>query len=68
MSFVSKVNKGSIAVPPGVDLPEGAPVRVEPLKEKTLAERLKSVIGSVDGLPRDFAEHHDHYLHGKPKK
>lgn len=67
MSFVGKVTKGAIVIPPGVNLPEGAPVRVEPLKEETLAKRLKSVMGSVQGLPPDFAEHHDHYIHGTPK-
>lgn len=68
MSFVGKVTKGAIVIPPGVNLPEGAPVRVEPLKEETLAKRLKSVIGSVQGLPPDFADNHDHYIHGTPKK
>jgi hypothetical protein len=68
MSFVSKVINGAIVIPPGVNLPEGASVCVEPLKEETLASRLKNVIGSVQGLPPDFAEHHDHYIHGTPKK
>jgi len=68
MSFVSKVTDGKIQIPPGVNLPEGAPVRVEPLREETLATRLKAVIGSVEGLPPDFTAQHDHYLHGTPKK
>ena len=29
---------------------------------------LQEVAGSVQGLPSDFAENHDHYLHGAPKK
>jgi hypothetical protein len=41
---------------------------VEPVQEETLAKRLKNVIGSVEGLPPDFAENHDHYIHGTPKK
>jgi hypothetical protein len=68
MSFVSKVTDGKIEIPPGVNLSEGAPVRVEPLKEETLATRLKAVIGSLEGLPSDFAAQHDHYVHGTPKK
>jgi hypothetical protein len=68
VSFVSKVTDGAIEVPPGVHLPDGTPVRVEPLREESLAKRLKDVIGSVEGLPADFAEHHDHYIHGTPKK
>ena len=68
MSFVSKVTNGTIVIPSGIKIPEGTPVRVEPLPEETLAKRLRSVIGSVEGLPLDFAEQHDHYIHGTPKK
>lgn len=68
MSYVGKVVKGAVVLPPEVNLPEGASVRVEPLPEETLAKRLKDLIGSVEGLPSDFAEHHDHYTHGTPKK
>ena len=68
MSYVGKVIKGTVILPPGTDLPEGTPVRVEPLREEPLAKRLKKVIGSVEGLPSDFAENHDAYIHGTPKK
>ena len=68
MSFISKVNGGAIEVPPGVNIPDGTPVRVEPLPEQSLAARLKEVIGSISGLPPDFAQHHDHYILGTPKK
>ena len=67
MSFVSKVANGKIDIPSDVELPDGTPVRVEPVKEETLAKRLQSVIGSVEGLPPDFAENHDRYIHGIPK-
>src|SRR5262249_50306882 len=56
-------------------LPPGTKVRIEPIGSEesstlppTLAERLKSVIGVVRGLPPDLAEQHDHYLHGRPKR
>ena len=56
-------------------LPEGTKVRIEPVeveteesKTPTLAERLKSVIGTAQGLPSDPAAQHDHYLHGLPKR
>jgi len=54
-------------------LPAGTRVRVEPIGPEqdstpTLAERLKSVIGAVKGLPPDLAEQHDHYIHGVPKR
>ncbi|MBZ5514762.1 MAG: hypothetical protein LAN62_07940 [Acidobacteriia bacterium] len=68
MSYMGKVTKGTVVLPPGVTLPEGTAVRIEPVKEEPLAKRLKHVIGSVEGLPPDFAENHDHYIHGTPKK
>ena len=68
MSYVGKVRKGTVILPPGIDLPEGSAVRIEPVQEETLAKRLKKVIGSIEGLPSDFAENHDHYIHGNPKK
>ncbi|MGA3327042.1 MAG: hypothetical protein ABSF45_21465 [Terriglobia bacterium] len=68
MGFVGKVTKGSVLLPPEANLPEGTPVRVEPIAPPTLAERLKDVIGTVHGMPPDWAENHDHYLHGAPKK
>ena len=68
MSFTGKVTNGAIVIPPGVNLPEGTRVRVEPVPEETLAKRLKDVIGRVEGMPPDFAENHDHYIHGTPKK
>jgi hypothetical protein len=68
VSFISKVTDGAIEVPPGVDIPDGTPVRVEPIHEEPLAKRLKDVIGCVEGMPPDFAQQHDHYIHGTPKK
>ena len=66
MSFISKVTRGAIEIPPGVEIPDGTPVRVDPLPEESLAKRLKDVIGSVSGLPPDFAQQHDHYIHSWP--
>lgn len=34
----------------------------------TLYDRLKSVIGKAKGLPADFADQHDHYIHGAKKR
>lgn len=58
---------------PAPPLSSGTKVRVEPIpadeqSTPTLAERLKSVIGSVTGFPSDMAEQHDYYLHGTPKR
>lgn len=38
----------------------GAPVR--------WGEALLEIAGTAEGLPPDFAENHDHYLHGAPKQ
>jgi hypothetical protein len=32
--------------------------------EKSWAEALPEVAGTVEGLPTDYAGNHDHYLHG----
>jgi hypothetical protein len=68
MSFWGKVSKGTVVLPPEANLPDGTEVRVEPLPQRTLEERLKDVIGTVQGGPPDWAENHDHYIHGTPKK
>lgn len=31
-------------------------------------EALLEIAGTAEGLPHDFAENHDHYLHGAPKR
>jgi len=66
MGYVGKVRKGTVVLPPEANLPEGTTVRVEPVE--TLAARLKDVIGAVQEMPPDWAENHDHYIHGAPKK
>jgi hypothetical protein len=35
---------------------------------KTWGEALLEIAGSVKGLPLDYSENLDHYLHGLPKK
>jgi predicted DNA-binding antitoxin AbrB/MazE fold protein len=63
--------KNGVIVPdqPG-QLPEGTRVRivVEPeVKKPTLAGLLKYA-GALDDMPADFAQQHDHYIHGTPKR
>jgi hypothetical protein len=55
MTDVGKVVKGTILLPPDVNLPKGTPVRVELIETLTLAERLKDFIGIVDDIPADWA-------------
>jgi hypothetical protein len=66
MKYYGKVVNGTVVLPPDVQLPEGATVSVQPLE--TLADHLKDFIGIVDDMPADWAEQHDHYIHGTPKK
>lgn len=35
---------------------------------KPWGEALLEVAGTVEGLPPDYAENHDHYLHGLPRR
>ena len=70
MEYRGKVTGGVVVLEPGVDLPEGAEVRVEVLTpdRTTLGQRLMKFAGRAQGLPADMAENHDHYLHGQPKR
>ena len=66
--------QNGVVVPNGGDpLPEGAAVTIivpAPLQPSngSLRELLLEFAGSIDGLPPDMAEQHDHYLHGRAKK
>jgi hypothetical protein len=71
MVYHGHVKGGVVVFDPGVQLPEGTEVRVEPIASaptKTLAEQLGDLVGSVPDLPPDMAQQHDHYLHGAPKR
>ena len=71
MTYRGKVKDGVVVLEPGARLDEGADVVVEQVESapaRSLADRLRPVIGIAKGLPRDLAENHDHYLHGRPKK
>ena len=35
---------------------------------KSWGEALLEVAGTVEGPPPDYAENHDHYLHGPPRR
>jgi hypothetical protein len=35
--------------------------------ERSVWDALLEFAGTAEGLPRDLAENHDHYLHGAPK-
>ena len=76
MSFTATVENDTIKLPPGVHLPNGTKVTVEPEPEKrtegdetqSLYESLKPFIGCINTGLGDLADNHDHYLYGTPKR
>jgi hypothetical protein len=70
--------RGGVVVFENEKPPEGASVRVEVVVENAteskggkggaLWSKLLEVAGTVEGLPPDMAEQHDHYIHGTPKR
>lgn len=76
MSYQGKVRNGVVEFDQGPVPPEGTVVRVEPVaagahapnKEKTLADAMLELAGTIEDLPPDFARNHDHYIHGQSKR
>ncbi len=77
MSITGIVEKGTVKLPPGVNLPDGTTVLIQPetapdkpriLKEGHPFAWMEEYIGCIDSLPEDFADEHDHYIHGTPKR
>ena len=73
MSITAIVENGTIKLP--VHVPDGTRVEIVlPSSDATSApagsffESIQDLVGSVDGLPEDFAAEHDHYIHGTPKR
>jgi hypothetical protein len=74
------VKNGVIIFDSDVKIPEGARVVVhfESVSDKdqlrdtsrpyTLGEKMRKLAGTLEGMPADFAEQHDHYIHGTPKR
>jgi hypothetical protein len=76
MTYRGHVKNGQIALDEPVQLPEGAQVNVEVVENgqaapsegaPTIWEKLLEIAGTVEG-PEDWAENHDHYIHGTPKR
>ena len=77
MTYRGRVKNGVVVLDPPAALAEGAEVEVHLLEQpgstdagdaQTLYEQLEPLIGKLNGLPADFAENHDHYLYGVPKR
>jgi hypothetical protein len=70
MEFEGTVRNGVIVMDNAEALPEGARVRVH-LEEKEPKPTLSALLkhsGVLTDMPADFAEQHDHYIHGTPKR
>ena len=76
VSFIATVQNDTIKLPPGVHLPDGTQVTVEPreappksdVTPQALYESMREFIGCVDTGLGDLAQNHDHYLYGTPKR
>jgi hypothetical protein len=75
MEYSGEVRGGVVVFEKGTP-PEGAKVRVEVVAQESRVDsredgiwsKLIEVAGTVEGLPPDMAEQHDHYIHGTPKR
>ncbi len=82
MTVRGKIKKGKVLLDDPKAFPEGAEVEVRPIKKRkrtpkprrtkepprSLADRLRTVIGKAKNLPPDASVNHDYYLYGLPKK
>jgi hypothetical protein len=70
MQLEGTVRNGVVVMDHDVNLPEGTRVRVEisDTEQKPTLLGLLKYAGSLPDMPEDFAEQHDHYIHGTPKR
>ncbi len=78
MTCIVKVSKGTVKLPPGVDLPDGTAVElVLPDSEKSppvsseeafVLRETAMAYKTTSDLPDDLAINHDYYLHGANKQ
>ena len=70
MSYTGTIENGVVKLPPEADLADGTRVRIEPVEEdrRSLVEKLRAIAQAMPDMPADWAEQHDHYIHGTPKR
>ncbi|HXJ93070.1 MAG TPA: hypothetical protein VMT20_09325 [Terriglobia bacterium] len=70
MTYRGTVSKGVVMLPSEAELPDGAEVLVEPIEGafEPVGKKLLALAGILKDLPEDFAQNHDHYVHGAPKR
>ena len=72
-TYTGQVQNGVVVFDEGTPpLPEGMRLRLQPIDMdkslEDLSKALRELAGTVEGLPKDYAENLDHYLHGQPKR
>jgi hypothetical protein len=68
MSFEGTIVNGNVVLDEPSSLPEGTRVDVEPKAEEPTLGFLLKYAGRIKDMPADFAEEHDHYIHGTPRR
>jgi len=72
MSYTGTIEDGVVKLPPETGWADGTKVRVELIESKedrrSLVEKLRAIAQSMPEMPADWAEQHDHYIHGAPKR
>lgn len=69
MSVTGKIVNGTVVLPPGTKLPEGAEVRIETVAtDDPFVAAVERLAKPRAHLPKDYALNHGHYLRGEPKK
>jgi hypothetical protein len=68
MNHQKKLDESPATAAPDQPIRNGAGDITAPPSWRTLAEIFADVIGKAEGLPRDLAAQHDHYLHGRAKQ
>lgn len=77
MTYHGHIENGKVVFDGAPVFADGTPVVVtiveKPAESKereipTLYERMKPIIGAIDGLPPDLSQNIDHYHYGHPKK
>lgn len=71
MSITGTVKNGVVVLPPGTQLPDGTPVKIESLltaADDPLVAVVEQRAKPRPHLPTDYALNHGHYVAGEPKK
>jgi predicted DNA-binding antitoxin AbrB/MazE fold protein len=72
MSYTGTIENGVVKLPANVGWANGTQVRIEkievPPDRNELTRKLREIAARMEGLPEDWAQEHDHYIHGTPKR